>query len=135
MGYTHYFTQPADFTEGQWIRLQEEVQAIDEQAFDIAAELEMDETVICINGVGDGEHETLIIYRNVNRDGWDFCKTARKPYDDIVTAILIRLANSYNYTVNSDGSWLDWQDGRELYKATFNSEPTNILTRQPQEVI
>jgi hypothetical protein len=135
MGYTHYFTQHADFTADQWTRLQKEVQAIDEQAFDIATELEMDDTVICLNGVGADSHETLVIYRNVNRDSWDFCKTAFKPYDSIVTAILLRLVYSYNYTASSDGSWSDWQDGRELYKATFNAEPTDILNRQPQEVI
>jgi hypothetical protein len=135
MGYTHYFTQPADFTEDQWTALKKDIDSIMTNAYFIPTELTMDETVICLNGVGADSHETLVIYRNVNRDGWDFCKTARKPYDDIVTAILLRLVYSYNYTASSDGSWSDWQSGRNLYAATFNAMPTNIFNRRPQEVI
>jgi hypothetical protein len=134
MGYTHYFTQPADFTDSQWTAVQTDVQAITDTYLGYAYELNIDRDAISV----DGGCETLVIYREIpvhNQGGWDFCKTNHHPYDAIVTAILLRLVYAYNYTVSSDGSWLDWQEGRDLYKATFNAEPTDVLNRQPQEVI
>lgn len=52
---------------------------------------------------------------------FDFCKTARRPYDAVVTAVLIRAKAIYGncVAIRSDGSWQEWQAGRELYEATF----------------
>ena len=56
-------------------------------------------------------------------DGWsfDFCKTAWKPYDCVVTAILCRAKYHYgdSIKVSSDGYWSDWQTGRDLYEEVF----------------
>lgn len=56
-----------------------------------------------------------------------FCKTARKDYDDVVTAILIRatqlLGPEYmNGEISSDGNWAEWSEGRRLVKLVFPGE-------------
>jgi len=55
---------------------------------------------------------------------FDFCKTAHKPYDAVVTAILIRAKVIYGECVEirSDGDWSDWQKGRDLYEKVFSQE-------------
>lgn len=54
---------------------------------------------------------------------FDFCKTAYKPYDVVVTAILIRAKYIYGscVEVSSDGDWesIHWAYGRELYERVF----------------
>jgi len=52
---------------------------------------------------------------------FDFCKTAHKPYDAVITAILIRAKDIYGdcLDVSSDGVWSEWQTGRELYERVF----------------
>ena len=41
------------------------------------------------NGIGDLSHETFAL--NVGENEWNFCKTARKPYDLAVCMILLSL--------------------------------------------
>ena len=53
----------------------------------------------------------------------DFCKTAYKPYDVVVTAILIRAKHIYGscVSISSDGDWesIHWAYGRRLYEQVF----------------
>ena len=44
-----------------------------------------------------------------------------KPYDAVVTAILIRAKSIYGSCVeiSSDGDWSEWQAGREMYETVF----------------
>lgn len=58
---------------------------------------------------------------------FDFCKTAHKPYDTVVTAVLIRAKVIYGECVDirSDGNWSDWQLGRELYERVFGELAPN----------
>lgn len=68
-----------------------------------------------------------------NKHGYDlngkgvfnFCKTARKPYDAVVTAVLMRAKLHYGNAVDvsSDGTWDEWAQGRALYERTFGSQP------------
>ncbi len=50
----------------------------------------------------------------------DFCKTENKPYDQVVTAILIAAAvrtfDSRTGVVKSDGRWDNWAAGVHLYE-------------------
>jgi hypothetical protein len=50
----------------------------------------------------------------------DFCKTENKPYDQVVTAILIAAAvRTYGFrtgVVKSDGRWDNWAAGMHLYE-------------------
>jgi len=100
-------------------------------------EPEFHEAYFSINGdasvvSGDGRdlaHETFYWEGIPTIDEWrkdepetfDFCKTAYKPYDVVVTAILIRAKQIYGSCVkiSSDGDWQDWQAGRELYERVF----------------
>jgi hypothetical protein len=60
-------------------------------------------------------------HREGEKDHFNFCKTAMKPYDAVVTAILIRAKVIYGscVSVKSDGDWQEWQAGRDLYETVF----------------
>ena len=64
---------------------------------------------------------TVSEWRKDEPETFDFCKTAYKPYDAVVTAILIRAKQIYGkyVSVSSDGEWGEWQAGRELYETVF----------------
>jgi hypothetical protein len=77
--------------------------------------------VISFNGVEDDSHETFHIQRTITREPryegdnprWNFCKTAYKPYDVVVTACLTYLATK-GFEVTSDGGPEDFKAGIEL---------------------
>lgn len=120
--------------------------------------------IVRFNGIDDDGHEPFDIPRVMQRANWqtpdeygrlfDFCKTARKPYDTLVCAVLI--AFKYHFgdqvAVSSDGSWdgewygpsewngkewvitgekqlePEWVNGRHLYERVFPDRPCeNIL--------
>ena len=60
-------------------------------------------------------------WRKDEPDFFEFCKTAYKPYDAVVTAILIRAKTIYGSCVriSSDGEWQEWQAGRDMYETIF----------------
>jgi hypothetical protein len=54
---------------------------------------------------------------------WSFCKTRQRPYDAVVTAILLRSVEIIgDMMVASDGCWDDWSVGRGLYFTVFGQE-------------
>ena len=71
--------------------------------------------LVRFNGKGDLGHETFSLRRDDWRD-FDFCKTAAKPYDKAVVAVLV-LAHHYfpnDLEISSDGGPEDWQPGLGL---------------------
>tara|TARA_R110002012_G_scaffold139316_2_gene296582 strand:- start:540 stop:1100 length:561 start_codon:yes stop_codon:yes gene_type:complete len=86
---------------------------------------------IRFNGIGEDGHETFLITKKKpakpdyeeqevydKRGAFDFCKTARKPYDKYVVAVLCAIYNMfghYNMTpmssIMSDGKSDDWKEG------------------------
>lgn len=71
--------------------------------------------MIYINGdpSKDEDHEPFCIPRDgakMQAAEFEFCKTARKPYDDVVTACLARLAEA-GLMVSSDGTAKEWAGG------------------------
>jgi hypothetical protein len=123
MGYTHYYQQHETISPEAWTHLSKSITQLIEQAWDTALDVEMTSEYISINGVGDQEHETFVL--NFNSMRWEFCKTARKDYDPLVTAVLILLRYTYpSFSVSSDGSWDDWIEGRKLFKSVFYLEPS-----------
>ena len=95
---------------------------------------------------GDLSHETFRWEANPVQPEWriaedfyfDFCKTAQKPYDAVVTAILIRAKEIYGnlLRVTSDGewapdklSWGSWASGRALYEEIFKTEAPSPFKR------
>ena len=99
-----------------------------------------------VNGKGDLSHEdfTMREYfkQNLEPDSFgntgNFCKTARKPYDIVVTACLIVLTNRLpnNFSVDSDGYTDDWQAGLELAQRILKNKkltiPKNIRVYEPK---
>lgn len=62
--------------------------------------------MIRFNGIGENGHET---FWWENKAGFNFCKTARKPYDLYVCAILLILRFYINLPISSDGDeeWIE----------------------------
>jgi len=85
---------------------------------------------IALNGCADKnqDHESFVIPRPP-AEGWDFCKTAYKPYDVVVTAILALGEHLKLLTATSDGGADDWQDGIKLA-----SEALGETVSLPQEL-
>ena len=121
MGYTHYWRHDPISPE--------ELQAISEdaKAIILASELpirgwdgtdepELTAERLSFNGDRDRDedHETFSL--SPDAIDFDFCKTARKPYDVVVTAVLLatkdRLKDGIH--LSSDGDPGDWQAGYDL---------------------
>jgi len=70
-----------------------------------------------VNGKGEEGHETFAMRehfsQNLEDSGFGFCKTARKPYDLVVTACLAILKHRLGacIEVSSDGDAQEWRDG------------------------
>lgn len=125
MGYTHYFEQMKPAEPAAWQAICDDFRkmmatALLSQPLPIQREAEdagqprVDDTYIIFNGIGNNGHETMVLQR-YGRE-FQFCKTARKPYDRVVTALLI-LADFHSpntWLVTSDGEPDDWQEGLEL---------------------
>lgn len=88
---------------------------------------------ILVNGKGDDAHEDFVLREHFkqnfeNTDGFDFCKTARKPYDVVVTACLIVLKHRLGdyIKVSSDGYQHEWEAGLELAKRVLKLKTLTI---------
>ena len=135
MGYSHYWTR-SDFeiSEADWKKITDDVRKIVAKSpatltfeYDDAGPPVVDMDFIRFNGVGNNGHETFLIERSVPEDErmpryesddrkWSFCKTAMKPYDVTVTAILAYLDSVWPklFKVSSDGDASDWAKGLHL---------------------
>lgn len=125
MGYTHYWnTKKA--TNKAWDELCETVTKLIDSLEDKITGgdgyglPEISKDCICFNGdaVEGEEHESFYILKG--SESWDFCKTARKPYDAVVVATLIeakrlKIVSSWD----SDGSddYNDFDKARELLQS------------------
>lgn len=146
MGYTHYWTQKDSFTPAEWVTIAQDVETIltTAQADSLILASGVGDRVIepraaigkgevYFNGYEDDSHETFVLDRL--EKGWSFCKTARKPYDVAVTAILAYLEGAHpdKFSVGSDGTPQDWEAGIALLKkalgtrAAFAQIPAEIL--------
>ena len=145
MGYTHYWTQTRSFTEDEWKDVSADIRTILNKAIAIGVPLadayghkgkrpSFNAKQIMFNGVDftklggdDDSHETMVICRDKQRDHSEFCKTARKPYDVVVTACLCYLSSVTGaYDVSSDGYGVDFMAGLSLAQEAL-PEKANIL--------
>lgn len=86
----------------------------------------VDDNEVSFNGYGTDSHESFVWSRNCPQpQSWmtgstyfDCCKTARKPYDTVVTALLVAVKKAYGDAVliSSDGSPSEWEDGLRLFE-------------------
>ena len=135
MGYTHYFEgsvslDPTTQNEVRKLIIAGQRQGIVLAGWDGTGEPTVNDEEIRLNGdaSADLDHETFAILND--NSGFGFCKTALKPYDAVVGAILILLAEKNStFSVSSDGTWEDdWEGPRGLYLSTFNRVPESILS-------
>ena len=148
MGYTHYWRQLRDFTDTEWQELTRLTKLITADGLGVLAHhpesheeyhgkwgeddvLTIDDESIYFNGIGEDSHETFCITKKKRakmdyeeqeaydkQGAFDFCKTAQKPYDKYVVAVLCAIYNMfghYNMTpmseITSDGNSDDWKEG------------------------
>jgi len=132
MGYTHYWAQQRAYTVAEWNQISATIQAIiAESSVPVTRERDrpndapcFDENNILFNGVGDDGHETFSFTREIapepdyrkGEGDFQFCKTASKPYDEIVVACLIAAAEMGVITWSSAGDDSEHRDGRELFE-------------------
>lgn len=127
MGYTHYFVNdshqklsPEAFNlfSAECKRLHD---AAAKQGIKVCRERNDESTPaifngneVRFNGVGEDGHETFLITREWG-DSFNFCKTAVKPYDLLVSACLISLKKHFPFIcVSSDGTNEEWIDARNF---------------------
>ena len=130
MGYTHYWRQLRDFTDTEWQELTRltnliiaDNEGILSDGFGEGGKPEVNGEHIWFNGLGEDSHETFRITKKKPEEDFEFCKTARKPYDKYVVAVLCALYNLSNVPpqrnrnahpmrkITSDGNTADWTEG------------------------
>ena len=100
---------------------------------------------ICFNGEGELSHETFLIEKKPKNKEFIFCKTADKPYDIMVTSMLLICAGYAEgaLLISSDGDSDDWADAvkfvsRALGKSTkiyFDSEGyLKVKSPDPEDI-
>ena len=121
MGYTHYWRE-ASPTNDTWEAFRADAQKLVEAAADkgITLCLEYDETdkpptitanQIRFNGPGNLGYETFLMVKGVSE--FQFCKTASRPYDLVVCAVLAVAKDHFPIDVSSDGDPDDWRPALE----------------------
>ena len=135
MGYTHYFTTNDTLDHDKFKQFSNDVKAVIKSTnIPLAYEYDtpndkplLNHETVRFNGVGDDGHETFLLERD--NLGFEFCKTAYKPYDVVVVAAL-SLAKYYfgdDIDISSDGDRNDWNDGVELAVMATNRHITNPM--------
>lgn len=78
-----------------------------QREYNIDLPIELNQEYCIFNGKRDLGHETFYI----SETDFNFCKTARKPYDFFVTAYLMLLADDDSFTgkISTDGDMEDWK--------------------------
>ncbi len=146
MGYTHYWSHAPNLDRQKLLAaMQDAAKIVDTaRAQGIALEVEFGEPTLTLNGVDEDSHEPFIFPQNIDSYAlshpkangylWAFCKTARKPYDVVVCAILLVLKHHLGkqIMVASDGGREDdeWIPAEKLvqevlgYEVRFEDEET-----------
>lgn len=128
MGYTHYWTQDVKATDEQFSKFTDDFKTIVsdsdllQREYDNNDPVDINNDFVAFNGIGDEGHETMF-FENGGLD-FNFCKTARKPYDTHVTAALILLKHHLtdDIHISSDGNTEDWQPAMDLINEKLGTE-------------
>lgn len=139
MGYTHYYDTDSVWTTDERKAMQDAANAIIRATsvplagWDGApgTDPEVSAKRISLNGVegvNDDAHESFII--GFAHESWTFCKTAEKPYDEVVVAMLVAAAEiKPDFSWSSDGEDRDHAKGKALWELAKES----LTTRQEIE--
>jgi hypothetical protein len=148
MGFTHYYYHKNKLDKVTFGKFAKDVAKIIE-ASKVKVQYECDDdsapitnmSQVRFNGVGEAGHETFVINRVASKEAlefqrdydtkpdkmlFNFCKTARKPYDELVVAslILFKLYFRGDVKLGSDGDVEDWVKGLNLVNTRLNLEVT-----------
>ena len=147
MGYTHYYTAQREFDATEWheicsftrhmlshlppystsaggVYADEAIKIVGWRG-EAGTAPEIKSELIAFNGEGPNGHESFVIYRSpenewLNDDPFLFCKTAGKPYDLVVCALLLAILEIAPgaLAVSSDGDMQgsEWEPAREWLK-------------------
>jgi len=151
MGYTHYYYVKPELDTKKFGKFASDCKKIVEcaKADGIAigdgmgegGDPKITDGAVSLNGVGDEAHETFAVapgggYSSSKDDAgrvFNFTKTARKPYDDVVTACLIALKHHFgdDVAIHSDGDEGEWYPGKQLcQRACGYGDGVTILDRE-----
>lgn len=145
MGYTHYWYRETSIPTKSFNAIVKDFKTIQPEFHVNLGDWEgsfgtkpsINKTLVSFNGIGEYSHESMYFPKVLNEDRitsdngliFQFCKTARKPYDIAVCSFLI-IAKHYlgdKFKVHSDGEIKDeWQDSMNLcqeklgYGSDFN---------------
>lgn len=137
MGYTHYWSQKEEATKEQVAQVLKEIEIMHKAlpaysksgggycgdkelklcSWDGSGTPEFNEENIAFNGdATEGmDHESFVV--NFKSTGFQFCKTARKPYDMMACLSLLSLANNIpSFSYSSDGNKDDWKPAVDFYR-------------------
>ena len=137
MGYTHYWKTTQPMTAYEWADIcksaityctRSSVPVHIETSLYMPApygkETKRIRSSISIEGIGEAGYETFVLYPY--EENFACCKTGRRPYDEIIVAVLNRAAERCpeKFFWRSDGDWQDHEAGLTLQY----SEPANPRT-------
>ena len=122
MGYTHYWRH-SSFSDEEWdeicARARSILNATDvplQWEYDVEQPPQVNHEAIRFNGVEDDGHETFYLEKNSKGE---FCKTARKPYDEVVVALLTTIDEVADHFSWSGGEPEQNEPGLELLARSF----------------
>ena len=95
MGYTNYWYNKRAFTDDEWKRVKDEYKWLTEMGEEIIVDQSENKDEIMFNGMAIKglDHETFYINKKNDKESFNFCKTARKPYDLAVWHLLYFINN------------------------------------------
>ncbi|MCC6574406.1 MAG: hypothetical protein IT462_11505 [Planctomycetes bacterium] len=140
MGYTHYWKRPKRLDIKRFKAFASDVRRLMASApkeIEIAGwssegEPTFSADTLAFNGKGEQGYETFRVDRIIKdikpfRGKYmEFCKTAQRPYDLLVCAVLIALKHHFpEVDVTSDGGASDWSAGLGLYEDVFGETPND----------
>ncbi len=126
MGYTHYWRatdNAEDHNEAYQAALRKAVRVVEASGAPLCIECDDPDTApqlvggIVFNGKGEDGHEAFWLPATAGElEAFSFCKTAQKPYDVIVTAVLATMKHFAPdaMTITSDGEPPQWAAGCKL---------------------
>ena len=146
MGYTHYFQQSKAVSDESWDKIKKDTKKIIKDQIKAGIPLESNDSKnksmvssseINFNGVDDDSHETFYITKEKMKD-FNFCKTARKPYDLAVTATLLIIEHHApeHFDIGSDGGIEGFLEAAKLNYELFGygySIPKPMQVQSPGE--
>jgi len=136
MGYSHYFKRGNVDDVAYAKAVQEVARFLRTYApwHRVDSHIEFGADEITVNGIGDDMGEELAIPCDAEDLGEHYCKTSRRPYDVLVTAVLTILAPS-GIAIDSDGYPAEWQPGVDLAFKVLGTKYPNPMKPPTKYVI